>query len=492
MGFLRKIGRKIGKGIKKIGRGIKKGLKGIAKGIGKLGIVGTIAMMFIMPYVPVLWTNLGTFASGLTASSSVFARAAGYAMKGIYHAGKIGGKIYSTVSNAITGTLSKIPGVSNISEAISKTFSNAMDWTRQKLGIPDPTAFYSEASLDFKEFQNVAGKNASLKDFEIWKKSDSYAQFKSIGSQGREIYQSMLNEGGQLSETGTFGKTDTLRKNETLDDFLERNNMEADRFLELNDTVPTNTTVLEDGSIVEVPELTPTSEYNVIPSEKEVIGQVRRSRLDGRSVGLEYDVDEGMYKVQSDYDKLIRQGMTADEAALELNREYQLEFGDPRLRETPTYQSEFSGYARDPNSGAYYKQDSSLVDKGNTGMDAVKDMTIVTPESDPNFFQKLSQKAFNEDSMTDVGASVIRKGTDALASSLMDSQGDYLAAGTYQYGGYNKTSVVSSDPLNTGFGGTMATANVGAAQMNSWNTEENLGYGGRTPVFNAVQYRNMI
>ena len=65
MGWLRKIGRKIGKVIKKVGKGIKKGLKGIAKGINKLGIVGTIAMMFIMPYIPVLWTNLGTFASGL-------------------------------------------------------------------------------------------------------------------------------------------------------------------------------------------------------------------------------------------------------------------------------------------------------------------------------------------------------------------------------------------------------------------------------------------
>ena len=492
MGWLRKIGRKIGKGIKKIGRGIKKGLKGIAKGIGKLGIVGTIAMMFIMPYVPILWTNLGTFASGLTASSSVFARAAGYAMKGIYHAGKIGGKIFSAVSNAITGTLSKIPGVSNISEAINKTFQGAMDWTKQKLGISDPTAFYSEASLDFKEFQNIAGSDASLKDFEIWKKSDSYAQFKSIGSQGKEIYQSMLNEGGQLSETGTFGKTDTLRKNETLDDFLERNNMDTERFLELNDDVSVNRTITSDGTVVEIPELTPSADYNVIPSEKEVIGQVRRSRLAGESVGLEYDVDEGMYKIQSDYDKLIRQGMTADEAALELNREYQLEFGDPRLRETPTYQSEYKGYARDPNSGGYFKQDPDLIGKGNTGMDAVKDMTIVTPESDPNFFQKLSQKAFSKDSMTDVGASVVRKGTEVLASKLMDSQGNYLAPGSYQYGGYNKTSVVSSDPLDTGFGGTMATANVGAAQINSWNTDENLGYGGRTPVFNAVQYRNMI
>tara|TARA_R110002020_G_scaffold195656_1_gene396654 strand:+ start:2817 stop:4283 length:1467 start_codon:yes stop_codon:yes gene_type:complete len=486
MGFLRKIGRKIGKGIRKLGRKIKKGLKGIVKGIGKLGVLGTIAMMFVMPYVPVLWTNLGTFASGLTTSSSVLAKAAGYAMKGVYHAGRLGGKVYSTVTNAITGTLSKIPGVSNISEAVAKTFNKAIDFTKQKLGIQDPTALYSEASLDFKEFQNIAGENASLKDFEAWKQSDNYASFKSINTQGKEFYQSMVNEGGQLSETGTFGKTDALRKNESFDDFLERNNMEADRFLELNDNVTTSTTVLEDGSIVETPELVPQSEYNVVPSEKEVIGQVRRARLDGRSVDLDYNVDEGMYKIQTDYDKYIRQGMTPEEANLELNRQYQAKFGDE-----VSFESDFKGYARDGSSGAYFKQDADLLESGKQGMDAVKDMTIVTPESDPGFFRSLATKAFSQDSITDVTANVAQKGVQNELMGLITPSSNYVPQGVNTYSPFNKQSVTSNDPLDTGSMFMQAISRVpglGYAQMNAYNTYENTGYGGNLPSFVATGY----
>ena len=494
MGWLRKIGRKIGKGIRKLGRKVKKGLKGIVKGIGKLGILGTIAMMFVMPYIPILWTNLGTFASGMTASSSVFARAAGYAMKGIYHAGRVGGRVYSTVTNAISGTLSAIPGVSTVTEGISKAFNGAMDWTRQKLGIGDPTAYYSEASLDYKEFQNIAGKDASLKDFEAWKKTDGYHEKISINERGREIYESMKDpskfDRTAPTREGTYDKTDVLKKNESFDDFLERNEMDAERFLEMNPDVPTVETTLKDGTVVKTPEITPDGEYNVLPTEKEVIGQVRRARLEGRTVGLEYDVDKNMYKIQSEYDKYIQQGMTPDEAMAEAGRDYQIQFGDPRLRETLRYQSEFKGYARDPNSGSYYKQDPDLLGSGSTGMDAVEDMTIVTPESDPGFFKKLSNKVFPEDKIADVTANVAKSGI----SNLM--QPDYDVGPYNTYGGYygNKLDVTSPYPLDTGLGGTVARTNIGAAQMDSWNRytqQENLGYGGGQPSFQTAGYQTL-
>ena len=55
MGKLRKIGKKIWKGIKKVGKKIAKGFKKVFKGIGKflhkLGPIGTIGMMIAMPYL---------------------------------------------------------------------------------------------------------------------------------------------------------------------------------------------------------------------------------------------------------------------------------------------------------------------------------------------------------------------------------------------------------------------------------------------------------
>ena len=49
MGKLRKLGKKIGRGIKKIGKRLKKGLGSIAKAFGKLGFVGSLALSFLLP-----------------------------------------------------------------------------------------------------------------------------------------------------------------------------------------------------------------------------------------------------------------------------------------------------------------------------------------------------------------------------------------------------------------------------------------------------------
>ena len=72
MGKLRKIGKKIGNGIKKVGRKLKKGLGNIAKAFGKLGPLGSVALSFIIPGIG-SWLGgmagsggfLGTIASGI-------------------------------------------------------------------------------------------------------------------------------------------------------------------------------------------------------------------------------------------------------------------------------------------------------------------------------------------------------------------------------------------------------------------------------------------
>lgn len=51
MGKLRKIGKKIARGIRKVGRKLKKGLGKVAKAFGKLGPLGSLALSFILPGV---------------------------------------------------------------------------------------------------------------------------------------------------------------------------------------------------------------------------------------------------------------------------------------------------------------------------------------------------------------------------------------------------------------------------------------------------------
>jgi len=112
MGWLRKKAKQIGKGIKKLGKGLKKIMGKIMKPFAKLGIVGQIAMGFIMPWAAgAVWQGLtgtafsmgsfGTVAGNLAKSSNLFAKAAGKLMQGVHWgATKIKGA-YDTVTGAI-------------------------------------------------------------------------------------------------------------------------------------------------------------------------------------------------------------------------------------------------------------------------------------------------------------------------------------------------------------------------------------------------------
>ena len=84
MGFFKKVFKGIGKVFKKIGKGIKSAFKKFGKFMNKIGILGQVAMFFIMPYVGQalgsMWTGIAgqTAAQGTaTAAANVTAQAAG-------------------------------------------------------------------------------------------------------------------------------------------------------------------------------------------------------------------------------------------------------------------------------------------------------------------------------------------------------------------------------------------------------------------------------
>lgn len=203
MGWLRKKAKQIGKAIKKVGKSIGKGFKKVfgkvAKAFGKLGPLGSIAMMVMMPYVPVWWTNLGTFASGLTTSANVLARGFGYAMKGLYHAGNAVGKVYSSVTGAIKGTLNFIPGGQGmgLGDRVAGFFNKANEMARNTLGLPDPASMYTEASLKYLDFKNV-NPDATLKDFQ--KALDSGQLENTIADQGQAVMERVYRDSPDLQQ----------------------------------------------------------------------------------------------------------------------------------------------------------------------------------------------------------------------------------------------------------------------------------------------------
>jgi hypothetical protein len=105
---LKKVFKKVGKGIKKVVKGVGKVMGKIAKPFQKFGIVGQIALGFIMPWAigsvfgGLTSTAFGTFAQGLTQSSNIFAKAAGYTFKGIHWGATKIKNAYNFVSDKIS------------------------------------------------------------------------------------------------------------------------------------------------------------------------------------------------------------------------------------------------------------------------------------------------------------------------------------------------------------------------------------------------------
>ena len=124
MGKLRKIGKRIGRGIKSVGKKFKKGLGRIAKAFGKLGPIGSIALSFMLP-------GIGTWISSVAQGSSFLAPIA----KGLVNAGnfiKDGvGTVFNRVTDAIEYSMNK---VSSFVGGEGMAGSNFRNWVSETTG----------------------------------------------------------------------------------------------------------------------------------------------------------------------------------------------------------------------------------------------------------------------------------------------------------------------------------------------------------------------
>jgi len=173
MGWLRKKAKQIGKGIKKIGKKFKKVLGKIMKPFAKLGIVGQIALGFIMPWAAgAVFSGLGTLGTTMAASSNIFVKAAGTVMKGI-HAGASAVKgAFTKVTDAISGGLETVTGKAKemfgIKADASDFIKNAPDMKEFDFG----TNLSEKAVADAAVSQTVEGQLASTIPDAIGKVTD--------------------------------------------------------------------------------------------------------------------------------------------------------------------------------------------------------------------------------------------------------------------------------------------------------------------------------
>ena len=195
MGFLKKIFKGVGKVFRKIGRGIKKGFKKFGKFMGKLGIVGQIAMMFILPGIGgALMKGFGAMAGNMSALTGAFqgmsgamgaiVKGAGTVLKAAHGFVQTGVNAFKTVTSGLMEfgktALNKIPGI-NIEGASANFFGkdSVMEGiTMDAKNIMNP----------FKDNITLGKSSGSLEDFS-----------KSVGLSPEEL--SKLNPDIRISET---------------------------------------------------------------------------------------------------------------------------------------------------------------------------------------------------------------------------------------------------------------------------------------------------
>jgi len=114
MGLLSKAWKGIKKAVKKVGKGIKKVFKKVTGAIGKLGIVGQIGMMFLMPYATSALGSffgasgkLATWSSKLLGKAGMGSKALGHTLNLVNKAGTFVGKVYSGVTETISGAIDR-------------------------------------------------------------------------------------------------------------------------------------------------------------------------------------------------------------------------------------------------------------------------------------------------------------------------------------------------------------------------------------------------
>jgi len=111
VGFFSKIWKGVKKTVKKIGKGIKSAFKKFGKFMNKIGIVGQVAMMFILPGIGAALGGAFTGAAGALASNTLggalgaVGQAAGKVMQFVGSAVSKAGNVYSNITKGVTETL---------------------------------------------------------------------------------------------------------------------------------------------------------------------------------------------------------------------------------------------------------------------------------------------------------------------------------------------------------------------------------------------------
>ena len=161
MGLLGALFKPFKKIVKKIGKGIKKVVKKIGKAVGKLGIVGQIGMMFLMPYAAGALGSffgatgkLASWGSTLLKGSGIASKALGHTLNAINTVGTMAGKVYTGVTETVGKAFDVVTGKGKIAD-VGQAMKDAVT------GVTDSTKLMSPKYLEAQQALTASAKEAS-------------------------------------------------------------------------------------------------------------------------------------------------------------------------------------------------------------------------------------------------------------------------------------------------------------------------------------------
>jgi hypothetical protein len=239
MGLFKKLGKKLRGFFKRIGKGIKKGFQKFGKLMGKIGILGQIAMMFILPGIGSMMLKglgsitgisaAGTASAAAGASASAAATAAGASAAGASVSGFVASAAAgsSALAKSVAWTLKTAQRFANspllkpfktVTGAINGFVKNTIGFVGKKLGL-DRIATNTKFS---KFFQDAPSKLYGKSEKSVFNElgttiADNWSSFKTDIQQG-DIFMSGDKE---LSLTKAYdtglaekAKTDSFLNNQ--------------------------------------------------------------------------------------------------------------------------------------------------------------------------------------------------------------------------------------------------------------------------------------
>ena len=227
MGFFSKIFKGVKKVFKKIGKGIKSAFKKFGKFMNKIGILGQVAMFFIMPYVGAalgsMWTGIagqtaaqagasataavtaGTATAAQTATAATVAAGGSAAATGLM-AGNAVARGVGHVMQFTANTVSKVGTVfNNITKGVTDTLGNFAKTASNKMFgtsfdaasnffTGGDTAF-SRSFGDQSRFQNLTSSESVFEQFKEDRLAETEAKLNTSSGQ-KAITEAVAESGG--------------------------------------------------------------------------------------------------------------------------------------------------------------------------------------------------------------------------------------------------------------------------------------------------------